>query len=93
MRGYKISMPDWYIYIVKCSDQSLYTGITIDVGRRVEEHNSNDLLGARYTRCRRPVTLVYKEDAGSRSEATKREAAIKKLTKHEKVSLIAAKYS
>ena len=88
MRGYKISMPDWYIYIVKCSDQSLYTGITRDVKRRIEEHNSNDLLGARYTRCRRPVTLVYAEDAGSRSEATKREAAIKKFTKAKKESLI-----
>ncbi len=88
MREYKISMSDWYIYIVKCSDQSLYTGITRDVKRRIEEHNSNDLLGARYTRCRRPVTLVYKEDAGSRSEATKREAAIKKLKRDEKKILI-----
>ena len=86
-------MPDWYIYIVKCSDQSLYTGITIDVGRRVEEHNSNDLLGARYTRCRRPVTLVYEEIANSRSEATKREAAIKKLRRDKKKRLIAEKNS
>ncbi len=93
MRGYKISMPDWYIYIVKCSDQTLYTGITRDVKRRIEEHNSNDLLGARYTRCRRPVTLVYVEDAGSRSEATKREAAIKKLSKDKKNGLIEAKDS
>jgi len=86
-------MPDWYIYMVKCSDQSLYTGITRDLKRRIEEHNSNDLLGARYTRCRRPVTLVYEEEASSRSEATKREAAIKKLKKNEKKSLIAAKES
>ncbi|MDT8316852.1 MAG: GIY-YIG nuclease family protein [bacterium] len=84
-------MPDWYIYIVKCSDESLYTGITRDVERRVEEHNSNDLLGARYTRSRRPVTLVYEESAGSRSEATKREAAIKKLGKNEKKDLISEK--
>ena len=91
MRGYKIFMPDWYIYIVKCSDQSLYTGITIDVGRRIEEHNSNDLLGARYTRCRRPVTLVYEESANSRSEATKRETAIKRLKRDEKKRLIAEK--
>ena len=88
MRGYKISMPDWYIYIVKCSDQSLYTGICKDVKRRIEEHNSNNLLGARYTRSRRPVTLVYVEDSGSRSEATKREAVIKKFTKAKKESLI-----
>lgn len=86
-------MPDWYIYIVKCSDKSLYTGITRDVKRRIEEHNSNDLLGARYTRCRRPVTLVYVENAGSRSEATKREAAIKKLRRDEKKSLIEEKES
>ena len=81
-------MPDWYVYIAKCSDQSLYTGITRDVERRIEEHNSDDLLGARYTRCRRPVSLVYVEGAGSRSEATKREAAIKKLTKAKKESMI-----
>ena len=86
-------MPDWYIYIVKCSDHSLYTGITRDLKRRIEEHNSNDLLGARYTRYRRPVTLVYAEDAGSRSEATKRETAIKKLRRDEKKSLIAEKNS
>lgn len=91
MRGYKISMPDWYTYIVKCSDQSLYTGITRDIKRRLEEHNGNDLLGARYTRGRRPVTLVYEEEANSRSEATKREAAIKKLSRDEKNNLIAAK--
>lgn len=89
--GYRRSMPDWYIYIVKCSDKSLYTGITLDVGRRVEEHNSNDLLGARYTRCRRPVTLVYEESAPSRSEAAKREAAIKRLRRDEKKGLIAGK--
>ena len=88
MRGYRISMPDWYVYIAKCSDQSLYTGITRDVERRIDEHNSDDLLGARYTRCRRPVSLVYVEDASSRSEATKREAAIKKLTKAKKESMI-----
>jgi len=86
-----MTIPDWYIYIVKCSDESLYTGITRDVGRRVEEHNSNDLLGARYTRSRRPVTLVYEERAGSRSEATKREAAIKRLRRDEKKRLIAEK--
>ncbi|MBE9502976.1 MAG: GIY-YIG nuclease family protein, partial [Proteobacteria bacterium] len=44
----------WYVYIVQCSDDSLYTGITKDLTRRVEEHNSNDILGARYTRARRP---------------------------------------
>lgn len=86
-------MPEWFIYIVKCSDQSLYTGITRDLKRRIEEHNNNDLLGARYTRCRRPVTLVYKEEVSSRSEATKREAAIKKLKRDEKKILITEKES
>lgn len=82
------SMNNWYIYIVRCSDNSLYTGIAKDVKKRVEEHNSNDLLGAKYTKYRRPVKLVYFEIYDSRSEATRREIAIKRLPKKNKERLV-----
>ncbi|MEE9352087.1 MAG: GIY-YIG nuclease family protein [Thiotrichaceae bacterium] len=81
----------WYVYMLRCSDSSLYTGITTDVQRRVEEHNGLDdlsALGARYTRARRPVELVYQESAESRSEASKREYVIKKMKKQQKESLL-----
>jgi putative endonuclease len=68
----------WYVYIVRCRDNSLYTGITRDLTRRVLEHNAG-IKGARYTRSRRPVTLVYSEQAPSRSVAASRENQIKKL--------------
>jgi putative endonuclease len=82
-------MSDWYIYIVRCSDNSLYTGVTKDIDRRVAAHNTNDKLGARYTQSRRPVALVYEEGAESRSQASKRESEIKRLTKKHKEFLIA----
>ena len=78
----------WYVYIVRCSDDSLYTGITMDVGRRVQEHNNDDQQGAKYTRTRRPVYLVYQELFNSRSTATKRECEIKRLNRMEKELLI-----
>lgn len=81
-------MSDWYVYIVRCADDSLYTGIARDVGRRVDEHNCSDQLGARYTRFRRPVKLVYQETLYSRSDAARRESDIKGLSKQEKESLI-----
>lgn len=72
-------MSAWFVYILRCADGSFYTGITTDVERRLEEHNASDRLGARYTRSRRPVSLAYFEEAPSRGEATKREAAIRRL--------------
>jgi len=78
----------WYVYILRCSDNSLYTGIATDVDRRVEEHNQDNTLGARYTRTRRPVKLVYQEKVETRSEASKREYAIKKLSKKDKEALV-----
>ncbi|HTD89887.1 MAG TPA: GIY-YIG nuclease family protein, partial [Burkholderiales bacterium] len=63
----------WYIYIVRCADSTLYTGVTMDVVRRVAEHNGLRTNGARYTRARRPVKLVYQERAANRSAAGKRE--------------------
>jgi putative endonuclease len=78
----------WFVYMVRCSDDSLYTGIAMDVERRINEHNSDDISGAKYTRPRRPVRLVYQEQVGSRSEAASREHAIKKLTRQKKEALI-----
>jgi len=80
---------NWYVYIVRCADDTLYTGVTKNVERRVQEHNHSDLLGARYTRGRRPVRLVFHEACLSRSEATKRERELKRLPKHAKKFLIA----
>lgn len=83
-------MNDWTVYIVRCSDETLYTGITKDVERRIEEHNGSGLLGARYTRARRPVRLVYSEAQKTRSGAATREYEIKRLSREEKEALIRA---
>lgn len=76
----------WYVYIVCCSDNSLYTGITNNLERRINAHNSSK--GAKYTRGRTPVVLVYAEQVGNKSQALKREIDIKKLSKAEKLELI-----
>jgi putative endonuclease len=81
-------MDSWYIYIVRCNDNTLYTGITTNLERRLLEHNSGQ-QGARYTKSRRPVALVYCEQAASRSAATSRESRIKKLKISEKGQLLA----
>lgn len=77
----------YFTYILRCADDTLYTGITTDVERRVFEHNHSE-KGAKYTRMRRPVELVYNEKYASRSEACKREYSIKQLTREEKESLL-----
>lgn len=77
----------WFVYILRCSDKSLYTGITIDLRQRLYEHNHSD-RGAKYTRGRRPVSLVYSEKQPSRSNAASREYRIKHLSKKEKEELI-----
>ncbi|MDO8946862.1 MAG: GIY-YIG nuclease family protein [Desulfocapsaceae bacterium] len=81
-------MDSWYVYIVQCGDNSLYTGITKDLEKRILEHNSGP-KGAKYTRSRRPVALVYSEEATSRSAATSREHHIKKLKRSRKGQLVA----
>ncbi len=81
-------MSDWFVYIVRCADYTLYTGIAMDVARRIDEHNLDDRLAAKYTRARRPVALVYEEKCASRSTAAKRESQIKKLSKPQKEALI-----
>ncbi len=83
--GTLFDMPH-FIYIVECSDKTLYTGYTTDVERRVSEHNSG--TGAKYTRGRTPVELVYTEKYSSRSEAMSREYEIKQMTRSEKKTLI-----
>ncbi|MBT9566814.1 MAG: GIY-YIG nuclease family protein [Thiobacillus sp.] len=80
----------WVVYILRCADGSLYTGITTDIDRRLAEHNGGAVApGARYTRSRRPVALAYTEPADSRSAATRREAAIKRLDRSRKLALCA----
>ncbi len=78
---------NWFVYILTCADNSLYTGVTTDVGKRVLAHNEAK-TGAKYTKARRPVTLTYTESGFSRGEALKREAAIKNLSREEKKLLI-----
>lgn len=78
---------NWFVYILRCKDNSLYTGITTNLMRRIDEHN-NKKKGAKYTRSRRPVCLVYQEEYQSRSEASQREYKIKKLPLHKKSKLI-----
>jgi predicted GIY-YIG superfamily endonuclease len=76
----------WSVYVLRCADGTLYTGITKDLARRTRQHN--DGVASRCTRSRRPVKLVYQELQGSQSLALKREAAIKKLTRRQKLALI-----
>lgn len=83
-------MKPWFIYILRCGDDTLYTGITTDVGRRIEEHNAGKAPGARYTRSRRPVALAYTEVAASRALAARREAEIKRLDRSSKLALCAS---
>ena len=84
-------MSHWTVYVLRCGDNTFYTGVTTDIDRRVDEHNFNDKLAASYTRGRRPVELVYTEDCEDRGEALRREMDIKKLKRKQKEALIAAK--
>jgi len=78
---------DWLMYVVECADGSYYTGITTDMTRRLNEHNRTK-RGAKYTRSRRPVRLIYFESHENRSEASRAEAAFKKLTRKKKEAYI-----
>ena len=77
---------DWQVYILKCGDGSLYTGITLNVTDRIKTHNAG--AGSKYTRSRLPVELVYAEPAVSKSAALRREMSLKKLSRKEKLRLI-----
>lgn len=78
---------DWFLYVLRCADDTLYTGITTDPERRVHEHN-NTKQGARYTRCRRPVEMVAVWEYDDRSAASKAEYAFKQLDRQEKLDRI-----
>lgn len=80
-------MMSYYVYILECNDKTLYTGIAKDVDKRLQEHNESG-KGAKYTKVRRPVKLLYTEEAEDRSSASKREYAIKKLPRTKKLELI-----
>lgn len=77
----------WYVYLLRCADNSLYCGVTTDVERRIVEHNSSNKRGAKYTRVRRPVELAYLEECQSRQQACQREYQLKQLTKAQKEQL------
>jgi putative endonuclease len=77
----------WFVYLLHCSDDSYYTGITTDPKRRLQEHNENDKKAAKYTRARRPLKVVYFELCQSRSDAGIREYEIRKLSKIKKIAL------
>ncbi|HPN96278.1 MAG TPA: GIY-YIG nuclease family protein [Candidatus Moranbacteria bacterium] len=77
----------YYLYILQCRDKTLYAGVTTDVQRRIKEHNSTK-LGAKYTRAKRPVELVFSKKFKNRSAAQKEECRIKKLSRKEKLEMI-----
>lgn len=81
-------MSDWTVYMLRCADGSLYTGIAKDAAARLAAHNAG--RGAKYTKARRPVSIVWSEPADCRSTASKREYAIKQLRRSEKLALIRA---
>ena len=82
----------YFLYILECADKSLYTGCTNDLKRRVDQHNASP-RGAKYTKARRPVRLLYTEPFATRGEALKREAEIKSWKRSEKLVLIRARKS
>jgi len=76
---------DWSVYLLKCADSTLYTGISNNLSKRLEAHNLG--RGAKYTKGRRPVSVIYQENNLTRSEALKREVQLKKMTRKEKIAL------
>ncbi|MBX3664592.1 MAG: GIY-YIG nuclease family protein [Burkholderiales bacterium] len=84
------TLGSWQVYIARCADGTLYTGIARDADRRIAEHNAGKGAAANYTRARRPVVLVYTEPAENRSEASRREYRIKQLSRAEKLALVLA---
>lgn len=77
----------WYVYFLRCNDNSLYAGITTDITRRLHQHNHTK-LGAKYTRAKRPVTLAFIESVVDKSSASKREYQLRKLSKTQKEQLV-----
>ncbi len=81
---------DWCVYVLRCSDQTLYTGVTNNIEKRLKAHNSSP-TGAKYTKARRPVALVYQEKSLTRGDALRRESVLRKLPRSTKLELIKAK--
>ncbi len=77
----------WQVYLLECADGTLYTGVATDLERRLRQHNGELVGGPKYTRGRRPVVLLWSETATDRGQAQKREAAIKQLSRREKLAL------
>lgn len=88
----KLSSTPYILYILKCNDETLYTGITTNMEKRLKEHNTSD-KGAKYTRYRRPVEVVYQEPCSDKSSALKRELAIKKMSRQQKHALVFRGYA
>lgn len=80
----------WHVYLLRCADGTLYTGVARDLARRLRQHNGEIHGGANYTRGRRPVELIWSEVAPDRSQAQVREAAIKRLSRRDKLRLTGA---
>ena len=80
----------WFVYVIRCGALAIYTGITTDVNRRFAEHESQGAKAAKYLRGRLPLTLLYQQEIGSRSEASKVELRIKSLSRKRKLELIKA---
>jgi putative endonuclease len=78
----------WWVYLLQCADHSLYAGVTTDLPRRLQQHNGQLAGGARYTKARRPVALVWSEACDSRSDAQQREHALRRLSREQKLALI-----
>jgi putative endonuclease len=83
-----VAAENWYIYILECADKTLYTGIAVDLSRRLRQHNGEIVGGSKYTRGRRPVRLLWSDSAADRGTALQREAAIKRLCRADKFKLV-----
>ena len=81
-------MPDWYLYVVRCRDGTLYTGISTDVDRRLAEHQGGGDAGSKYLKGRAPLTLLFQKRLGSRSLALKVESRVKRLSREKKEQMI-----
>jgi putative endonuclease len=88
VKGAAVPTAKWWVYVLRCADGTLYTGVTTDVARRVERHNAG--TASKYTRGRRPVTLAYREPAAGHGAALRREYAIKRLPRASKELLVKA---
>ena len=78
----------WFVYMLRCADDSIYSGITKDLQRRLDEHNGLSKNGAKYTRARRPVSLIHQEQYENRSQASQREHELKAFSRQQKLALV-----